>query len=404
MQEFSPADAEGIVKALSYPRLPGSPGAAKAVSDISSMFEKIGMTLTKEGFLASTAMFGRALELEMASTIAIAAVMAIVSHVAPALNLFLVAGTAIAVIVVLNMLSAGKSRPTTRGVPTFNLSCAVPPLKSKRGTVLFMAHHDTKSQSLTALQRVACFVGWAITLLEGLALFAIIGIIDITTSGTSLEDQARGTIATLNLVAVTSVVVLACFTIPLALNKVGNESPGSLDNASGVAAVYMLAKAVKANPFHHLEARFLITGAEELGLFGAKEYLAKHGPELPPASTWVLNFDTMGSIGGKVEVLESMGFPVPRKVSPLLFGLARDAASSLGHEFSRIYLPIGAATDRMVFSRKGIEGIDFGCRRGASVIHTGRDAPGMLDPALAAKVTAVGHRVAMRLDERAQKA
>ncbi|MEX2682861.1 MAG: M28 family metallopeptidase, partial [Candidatus Sigynarchaeota archaeon] len=324
----------------------------------------------------------------------------IVSYTMPVLNFFFVAGTAIAVIIVLNLLSAGKAKPATRGVRTCNLSAIVPPLESKRGTVVFMAHHDTKSQSLTALQRIACFVGYAVTLLVSLALFAIVAIIDVSTSGTPMQAQGRGTIGMLNLVAASSVVAFTCFAVPLALNKIGNASPGSLDNASGIAAIYMLAKAIKAHPFRSVEARFLITGAEELGLFGAKDYVAKHGAGLPPESTWVINFDTMGCIGGKVEVLESTGLPVPRKVSPLLSRLARDAARDLGHEYSGIYLPIGAATDRMVFSRKGIEGIDFGCRRGASVIHTSRDAPRMFDPVLAAKVTAVAYLVATRLDER----
>ncbi|MBN2153385.1 MAG: hypothetical protein JW839_18165, partial [Candidatus Lokiarchaeota archaeon] len=208
MQEFSPDDAEGVVKALSFPRLSGSPGSERCVSEITSMFEKIGLPLAQEDFRASTAMFGRVLQLEIASTIGIAAVLAIVSHVLPVLNLILVAGTAIAVIVVLRMLSAGKGKPTTRGVPTCNLSCVIPPRETKRGTVLFMAHHDTKSQSLTALQRIACFIGWAIVLLAGLALFAAIGIIAVFTAGTPLEAQARATIGTLNLV---SVFVVAAF-------------------------------------------------------------------------------------------------------------------------------------------------------------------------------------------------
>ncbi len=401
-QEFSPGDAEGVVKALSYPRLPGSPGATRCVSDISAMFDKIGMPLVKEDFLASTSMFGRVLQLEMAATIAVAVVMAIVSWVSPAWNLILIAATAIAVIVALNMLSAGKDKPTTRGVPTCNLSCAVPPLEEKRGIVIFMAHHDTKSQSLAALHRVVCYIGWALMLLVGLALFAAISILHVSTAGTPLEVQTRGALDTLNLVADACVVIFTCFAIPLALNKVKNDSPGSLDNASGVAAVYMLAKAVKARPFLHLEARFLINGAEELGLFGAKDYLAKHGAELPAASTRILNFDTFAMVGSAVEVLEKVGLPIPRVVSSLLSGLARDAASSLGFAFKGLYLPIGAATDRMVFSRKRYEGIDFICRQGVSVVHTEHDSPDKFDPDVAAAVVSVAHRVALGLDEQAR--
>nr|MDO8112595.1 M28 family peptidase [Candidatus Sigynarchaeota archaeon] len=323
---------------------------------------------------------------------------AIIAWLFPAWNLVIVLVTILAVMLVLRALSAGKAKPLANGIATCNLTCSVPPIEAKRGTIVYIAHHDTKSQALAAIKRVICFIGWAATLFAGLGIFAIMGILHLFMIGNVMPPSSQGALDVLSFFVDGVVIAFTCFTIPLVFNKIGNNSPGALDNASGVAAIYVLAKQLKAHPFTNIEARFVITGSEELGLYGAKEYVAKHGGELDHASTWVVNFDTICCKGAGIQVLEAMGFPIPRKISPFLSKVAHDAASRLGHDLRGLYIPIGAGTDRMVFTSHGYDGIDFGCRAAASVIHTMRDAPDRFDPAMATAVASIAHLMGKHLD------
>ncbi len=396
--EFDPKDAESVVNGLNFPRLPGFEGSKRGVAVITDIFSKAGINMVSEPFIASKMMFGQMLQIEMAATIVVAWIMVAIAWLSPAWNLAIVLATIVAVTLAVRALSSGTTKPVTNGIATCNLTCSIPPLEAKRGTVIYMAHHDTKSQTLAALQRVICFVGWAATILAGLGIFAIMGVLHLLIIGGAMPPSGQYALDVLNLVADGVVIALTCCTIPLAFNKVGNASPGALDNASGVSVVYLIGKQLRAHPFKSLEARLVINGAEELGLFGAKDYVAKHGGELDRASTWVINIDTIGCKGAVTEVWDTMGFPIPRKVSPFLSKVAHDAASSLGHDILHQYLPFGAATDRMVFSRIGYDGIDFGNRGSAMLIHTRRDTPDRFDPGLATTVASIAHLMGKHLD------
>ncbi len=396
--DFDPKDAENVVNALSFPRLSGSTGASRGVDAITGMFSKIGIDLVNEPFMASKLMFGQALQVEMAITIVVGWIMATIAWLSPAWNLVLVLVTIVAVTLAVRALSTGKSKSLTNNIATCNLTCSIPPLETKRGTVVYMAHHDTKSQTLAALHRVICFVGWAATMLAGLGIFAIMGVLHLLMIGGAMPPSSQGSLDVLNLFADGVIIALTCCTIPLALNKVGNDSLGAVDNASGVSVVYMIAKQLKTHPFASLEARLVLTGAEEPGLFGAKDYVAKHGGELDRASTWVINIDSIGYKGAGIEIWNTMGFPIPRNVSPFLSKMAHDVAARLGHDLRGQWIPFGAATDRMVFSRYGYDGIDFGNRAAASVLHTRRDVPDRFDPGLATAVASVAHQLARELD------
>ncbi len=393
--EFDPKDAENVVNALNYPRLPGSEGSKRGVAAITEMFSKTGIDMVNEPFMVSKLMFGQVLQIEMAATIAVAWVMVAIAWLSPAWNLAIVLVAIVAVVLALRALSADRTKPLTSGIASCNLTLTVPPLEAKRGTVVYMAHQDTKSQPLPILYRVICFVGWAVTLLAGLGIFSIMGVLHLLIIGGAMPPLS---LDVLNLFGNGVVIALTCFTIPLAFNKVKNESPGALDNASGVSVVYILAKQLKAHPFTSIEARFAITGSEELGLLGAKDYVVKHGDELDCASTWVINIDTVGYKGTGPEIWERLGFPIPQIVSPFLSKLAHDAASRLGYDLRGLYIPFGVASDRMVFARRGYDGIDFGGRGAAALIHTRNDTPDQFDPSVASTVASIVHSMGKHLD------
>ncbi len=124
-------------------------------------------------------------------------------------------------------------------------------LEARRGgepEVWLIAHLDTKSQPVPLLVRAAGIaasaVVWPVTAV--LALLA-----------------ARGAVPYFSVSVAAIIGALAA--LPLVLSTVGDDSPGALDNASGVAAVIGATDLIGAD----MPIGVVITSAEELGMAGA---------------------------------------------------------------------------------------------------------------------------------------
>jgi hypothetical protein len=122
-----------------------------------------------------------------------------------------------------------------------------------------VAHLDSKSQPIPMLLRVVSVVTLAIVWLA-LLVFTVLAALSISISLSSLS---------ITVTVLASIALLAA--IPLIVCTVGNNSPGALDNASGVATVLAAAEQIVRND---PDASFgvLLTSAEELGLAGARAW------------------------------------------------------------------------------------------------------------------------------------
>ena len=74
-------------------------------------------------------------------------------------------------------------------------------------------------------------------------------------------------------------------------------SPGANDNASGTATIMTIARQVAGNSYP-FTVRFILFGAEEVGLFGSRHYVDTLSPEEIDNTVAMLNFDSVGSGGG----------------------------------------------------------------------------------------------------------
>ena len=121
--------------------------------------------------------------------------------------------------------------------------------------IWLVAHLDSKSQPVPILLRAAGIVVFAIAWITALAL-------------AWLGGGAGGGAWTV------AAVVGTAGAVPVILTTVGSDSPGALDNASGVATVLLAAElAPTAVPLG-----VLLTSAEELGLAGARAWAVAHEP------------------------------------------------------------------------------------------------------------------------------
>ena len=98
----------------------------------------------------------------------------------------------------------------------------------------------------------------------------------------------------------------------------GRHTPGAVDNASGVAAMLGVARALADRQFDHLEIEFVGTGAEESGLFGMAHYLKNHWND--PARTLFVNIDHVGT--GLVSVTAREGMLLRRDCDAAALGWA----------------------------------------------------------------------------------
>ena len=142
---------------------------------------------------------------------------------------------------------------------------------------------------------------------------------------------------------------------------------GAGDDGSGVAAILEAMRAVgESGPLRN-DVYVVITDAEELGLIGARAFVADH----PWWSriTVLLNFEARGSSGQALmfETNSENGWVVGE------FGRA-DPQPSGSSLFYEIYQRLPNDTDFSVFKRAGVTGLNFAIAEGAEVYHRTTDS------------------------------
>jgi Zn-dependent M28 family amino/carboxypeptidase len=142
------------------------------------------------------------------------------------------------------------------------------------------------------------------------------------------------------------------------LSIVGHRNSGTLDNASGVAAVLEAAEMMPATA----RVGVLITDAEEMGLAGARAWARGRTPAV------ALNCDSVDD-GGRVTVMH--GSPVPQE----LIAHVREAALAQQEPLRVIRLIPGILTDHVPLAQASWKAVTLsrGDLRTLGRIHTSRD-------------------------------
>ena len=224
-------------------------------------------------------------------------------------------------------------------------------LVARRGTespkVWLVAHLDSKSQPIPSKTRVLGIASIAVAIV--LAIAAVVLTLTTGSPRTLLWIVACGLAVVGGGVAAASVV--------------GNESPGAVDNASGVAAV--LSAAAKLDPAAAVGV--LIPSAEELGLAGARAWVRAHGAE----RAFVLNCDGVDD-QGELTVMYTRSLPIT-------LAEAVRAAASGAVRVRR--MPPGLLLDSVAFTDAGWSAVtvSHGSMRTLARIHTPFDSLDVLD-------------------------
>lgn len=131
--------------------------------------------------------------------------------------------------------------------------------------------------------------------------------------------------------------------------RTDTPSYGADDNASGVAVLLELARILKSE-VTNVRLDIAMFSAEELGLFGSRQWVRQHEREIDPARTFILNLDCVGR-GEKFFIVRGLGI-FPKKYSDaFLCGVVEEEAADLGLECENAWL---ASSDHAEFLRKGL--------------------------------------------------
>jgi hypothetical protein len=217
-------------------------------------------------------------------------------------------------------------------------------LVARRGAappkVWLVAHVDSKSQPLPMVARIAGVVMLAAgVLLTGLALALTLG------GGSSRT-----------ILWIMCAVLAAVGGRLVAASIVRNDSPGAVDNASGVAAV--LAAAALVDPTAAVGV--LIPSAEELGLAGARAWVREHAGE----RAIVVNCDGVDD-QGELTLMYTRARP-----ESIVAAVQRAAG-----EVRVVHMPPGMLLDSVAFSSAGWTAatLSHGWTRTLRRVHTRRD-------------------------------
>ncbi|TFG23058.1 MAG: M28 family peptidase [Promethearchaeota archaeon] len=167
-------------------------------------------------------------------------------------------------------------------------------------------------------------------------------------------------------------------------NKRHNKSFGTADNATAVANAFYNMEFFSKNPLNNTNLVFVLTGAEEMGDYGADAFIKKHNNELNRHNTYFFVPDTVGANQKTNLYAFAQGLP-KKEFSPIITKHIEDLlnSSNINYKIKPLYIPplIHFSTDHAPLKPFGYQFIIF---LSNAPIHSKRDNidnyyPEMLD-------------------------
>jgi hypothetical protein len=321
-------------------------------------------------------------------------------------NLFLslfVIGTGIVLIL---LIIKGLKHPETPGfwgeyygntLSATNVFVKIPAKKlpiSKAGNIIISAHLDSKSQTFKTSWRVVLYRIWLYT---GIFLGGfLIALFIRTYSPLKLNLSIVGTgmwVCT---------IIISISNIFLLFLNTQNESPGALDNASGMAVVFELSEYFIEKPLSNFNLWFCQFSAEELGTMGSRIFVNNHREHFIKGRVFHINLDMIscaGSSKNQVEYLESYGVLPRKKIAPLLSKYIENSAIEEDVNIKGFHLSVGAHTDSVPFHLRGFDSVDIVTRAGGKYAHNKVDTIDKVDPQILLQACILIRRVIISLDK-----
>ncbi len=275
------------------------------------------------------------------------------------------------------LIFIGKKRESKNVIATIHAKDLYP----KRPVIVFSAHHDSVSSNFTHKITKLLLLSAVFLLLSYLLINLILAIWSTIALFTAIQIEIIYLwIRNISLI-IGSILLLEIFVT--FFMKTTNESIGSVDNASGVAILLELAKLIQKKPLEKTDVLFLWCGAEEMGLWGSKQYCSKHFEELDTDydlnKSYNINIDMVGTYIG---LIDETGLFRKKKINNNLNDILK--ASDIQHKIpsEKSKLSLGSGSDHLVFraftkktEKNGFQVTCFLSKKDAKYIHSNKDIP-----------------------------
>lgn len=357
---------------LAFPRYPGSDGDARAIAWLEERIRAIGLKTSLQCFSYDLGPAQSALRIVLLVSAALVAAAGFLTSASPLVGLALLAAAVIPGVVFLTWSPWLEKLYRREGETHTANVIGRRGVTRPRMTLILMAHHDSKSQSLTFPFRMGCTVA-AITGVFALTSLAIVAVVSGDLPGASWLPPVAGSMS-------------AVAALVLSTMKSGNRSPGGVDNAGSVAIVLEVARQLIAELGDDIELVVLSTGAEEDHMIGAMRWLDAHVQSIA-RPVFCLNLDGAGAPGRAV-LIERFGFG--RLFSAEMSAAARRGAKRIGVNPRGIVMLPGIGIDAIPFAHRGVPCLTLSSGslgRATMSVHSVNDHAKHLDPDTLAQLT-----------------
>jgi hypothetical protein len=395
---------------LSFPRLIGSEGEIKAQKWLKEAIIKEGFQVKTEK--VQTSLF-RINFLQSAANL-LGGILFLISSLLFSIHPLLFIIPIIVILVEIGLMSGGSPaasqapnvpRPWKKHIKeSENIYCELNLGNSKSDSdippmnIVFMGHYDSKSTRLTGSQRVLFYIIYLISAILILLLGFLGLIFSIFPPLASLVIPWKGILWVISIIGFLASAILA-------VNVVGNKSPGACDNATAVANILEcmryfkkhLETDVKNNFSGGVKFTFFFPTAEEIGLTGAFNFIKSRvdKPDWSRENTFCINWDLAG-IKGLIYANTAIGIP-KKECSKTMASLLPEIMQEQSLAIKQMYLPIGGWTDSLCFNYFKYESFTIGSGKATMKVHCANDTPDIVDPESLFNSWVIGVELAKKL-------
>ncbi|TFG11104.1 MAG: M28 family peptidase, partial [Promethearchaeota archaeon] len=385
------------VKEFSFPRLSGTEGEEKAVELSVEKFRDIGFNdsqIIKEPFTFSDFYSTTLIKLIMSMSLIFILLVVLSVYVYAVLTIALIGAMAVVVILIIR----GLKHPEDNGFwgeyfgdthSSINVIAHIPARflpPNDAGNIVISAHLDSKSQTFKTAWRIVIYRVWLFSgiIMGGVVISYILWDLRIVPIG-RIEIEPFGIpLLLIDFVSWILAGMIMASNILLMFLNTHNKSPGSLDNASGMAIVFELSSYFKDHPLDHFNLWFCQFSAEELGTMGSRVFTNNREHKFTKGRVFQINSDMVSAAGlgkrNRVEYLKSYGVFPRKQISPLLSKYLDKAAELENIKIKGFHLSTGAHLDSVAFHLRGYDALDISTRAAAKWTHNKDDSPEKVDP------------------------
>ncbi len=335
------------LKELSFPRRYGTNSEKLAFEKIKQKIEKLGLKTESYSFVFSTFYSNVLLKIYVILVFTIL----FLKYINVTVVIFILfLGIVIFISFFLFFISRnpekikfGKKLSSQNLLVKLNSEAEMDNKKEMKKKLIFIAHVDSKGQTLPITYRILSYYVWILSILFLIIVFFLRFLLQ--THFFWLFHSIATIIMIINFIS--GILIL--------INISNNNSDGALDNATGIAIILEL--------LHHFQIEkiqsknysfwFLFTGAEEVGTMGARFFLNSL-QKYDKNEFIIINFDAIG------KGIDLFKFGVEKndflKFINLIFKSARD----YNLKIKKGQKIIGVHSDGWISAKKGFNGIGFG--------------------------------------------